>query len=83
MYLMRIGQPGAEKPVVRIDDETYVDVSDVVTDFNEAFFGTGPEQLAALATLVATRTAEGAVERFAGERSVPRSPVRTRSSASA
>jgi 2-keto-4-pentenoate hydratase/2-oxohepta-3-ene-1,7-dioic acid hydratase in catechol pathway len=68
MYLMRIGQPGAEKPVVRIDDDTYVDVSDVVTDFNETFFGTGPDQLAALATLVATRTAEEAVQRFAGER---------------
>jgi 2,4-diketo-3-deoxy-L-fuconate hydrolase len=40
MYLMRIGQPGAEKPVVRIDADTYVDVSDIVPDFNEAFFGT-------------------------------------------
>ena len=38
MYLMRIGVPGAEKPVVRLDDDRYMDVSDVVTDFNEAFF---------------------------------------------
>ena len=68
MYLMRIGQPGAEKPVVRIDDETYVDVSDVVPDFNEAFFATGPEQLTALAALVATRATDGATHRFAGER---------------
>ena len=30
VYLMRIGAPGAEKPVARIDDEHYVDVSDVV-----------------------------------------------------
>ena len=68
MYLMRIGQPGAERPVVRIDDETYVDVSDVVPDFNEAFFGTGPAELAALSTLVASRTAAGETRRFAGER---------------
>ena len=39
MYLMRIGEPGAEKPVVRVDGDTYVDVSDVVDDFDEAFFG--------------------------------------------
>ena len=39
MYLMRIGPAGSEKPVVRIDDTHYVDVSDVVGDFNEAFFG--------------------------------------------
>ena len=32
---LRIGPPGAERPVVRLDDEHYVDVSDVVTDFNE------------------------------------------------
>ena len=38
MYLMRIGPAGSEKPVVRIDDTNYVDVSDVVGDFNEAFF---------------------------------------------
>jgi 2-keto-4-pentenoate hydratase/2-oxohepta-3-ene-1,7-dioic acid hydratase in catechol pathway len=68
MYLMRIGQPGAEKPVVRVDDENYVDVSDVVTDFNEAFFAAGPDQLTALAALVRNRTADGQVHRFAGER---------------
>src|SRR3954452_14560094 len=38
---MRIGAPGAEKPVARIDEETYVDVSDLVDDFDEAFFGGG------------------------------------------
>ena len=44
MYLMRIGAPGAEKPVARVDDATYVDLSDVVRDFDEAFFaGGGPE----------------------------------------
>ena len=38
MYLMRIGAPGAEKPAARVDGEHYVDLSDVVTDFDEAFF---------------------------------------------
>jgi 2-keto-4-pentenoate hydratase/2-oxohepta-3-ene-1,7-dioic acid hydratase in catechol pathway len=68
MYLMRIGRPGSEKPVVRVDDESYVDVSDVVPDFNESFFGTGAAELAALARLVAARTAAGETHRFAGER---------------
>jgi 2-keto-4-pentenoate hydratase/2-oxohepta-3-ene-1,7-dioic acid hydratase in catechol pathway len=65
MYLMRIGRPGAEIPVVRLDDDTYVDVSDVVTDFDEAFFAAGWSGLAAT---VATRVADGDVRRFAGER---------------
>ncbi len=59
MYLMRIGAPGSEIPVVRVDGESYVDVSDVVTDLTKRFFGTGPEQLTALATLVETRVAAG------------------------
>ena len=41
MRLMRIGAAGQERPVVRIDDTHYVDVSDVVTDFDEAFFASG------------------------------------------
>jgi 2,4-diketo-3-deoxy-L-fuconate hydrolase len=32
VYLMRIGPPGAEKPVARIDEDVYVDLSDVVPD---------------------------------------------------
>jgi 2-keto-4-pentenoate hydratase/2-oxohepta-3-ene-1,7-dioic acid hydratase in catechol pathway len=35
---MRIGDFGAEKPVVRVDADNYVDVSDVIEDFNERFF---------------------------------------------
>ncbi|MFN0284235.1 MAG: fumarylacetoacetate hydrolase family protein [Kineosporiaceae bacterium] len=66
MYLMRIGPVGAEKPVVRVDDETYVDVSDVVPDFDEAFFGSGG--LSRLEPVVAERTSAGAVTAFAGER---------------
>jgi 2,4-didehydro-3-deoxy-L-rhamnonate hydrolase len=66
MHLMRIGAPGAEKPVVRVDSEHYVDVSDVVPDFNEQFFGNGG--IAALAKIVADRTAVGLLAAFAGER---------------
>jgi 2,4-diketo-3-deoxy-L-fuconate hydrolase len=65
VYLMRIGPPGAEKPIVRIDDTTYVDVSDIVNDYDEAFFAGGRSELAAA---VATRTAAGDTRRFAGER---------------
>ncbi|MFF4803645.1 fumarylacetoacetate hydrolase family protein [Streptomyces sp. NPDC001351] len=66
MYLMRIGAAGAEKPVARIDDDTYVDLSDVVTDFDEAFFGAGG--LDRVRPLVTERAAAGQVSRFAGER---------------
>lgn len=41
MKLMRIGVAGKEKPVVRIDDQHYVDVSDVFRDFDEQFFHDG------------------------------------------
>lgn len=66
MYLMRIGAPGAEKPVARIDDTTYVDLSDVVDDFDEAFFGVGG--LDRIRPVVAERAAGGEVTAFAGER---------------
>ncbi|MFF3332969.1 fumarylacetoacetate hydrolase family protein [Streptomyces sp. NPDC002888] len=66
MYLMRIGAPGAEKPVARIDDETYVDLSDIVTDFDEAFFGSGG--IDRVRPVVAQRAEAGQVSRFTGER---------------
>ena len=66
MYLMRIGAPGAEKPVARIDDATYVDLSDLVADFDEAFFGGGG--LERIRPLVEQRVDQGLVSRFAGER---------------
>ncbi len=66
MHLMRIGAVGAEKPVARVDHETYVDLSDVVTDFDEAFFGSGG--LDRIRPVVAERAAAGHVARFAGER---------------
>jgi 2-keto-4-pentenoate hydratase/2-oxohepta-3-ene-1,7-dioic acid hydratase in catechol pathway len=39
MRLARFGPPGAERPAVRLDDGTRVDVSSAVRDFDEAFFG--------------------------------------------
>ncbi len=63
---MRIGPPGAERPVARLDDDTYVDLSDVVEDFDEAFFGGGG--IDRVRPLVAERAAAGRVSRFAGER---------------
>jgi 2-keto-4-pentenoate hydratase/2-oxohepta-3-ene-1,7-dioic acid hydratase in catechol pathway len=63
---MRIGAPGAEKPVARIDDRTYVDLSDVVPDFDEDFFGGGG--LDRIRPVVAERADAGQVSPFAGER---------------
>jgi 2-keto-4-pentenoate hydratase/2-oxohepta-3-ene-1,7-dioic acid hydratase in catechol pathway len=63
---MRIGASGAEKPVVRVNDTHYVDVSDIVADFNEEFFGAGGAAL--LEGPVAERIAAGAFSTFAGER---------------
>ena len=66
MYLMRIGRAGSEKPVVRIDDTSYVDVSDVVTDFDEAFFG--GDGIAGLSAVVSERVAAGQTAAFGDER---------------
>ncbi|WP_250212522.1 fumarylacetoacetate hydrolase family protein [Acrocarpospora catenulata] len=63
---MRIGAAGAERPVARIDDRHYVDVSDSVTDFDERFFGSGG--LPRLRGLVAERMAAGRITAFADER---------------
>jgi len=66
MYLGRIGPAGSEKPVVRIDDTHYVDVSDVVPDFNEAFFGS--DGIRGLSDVVRERVTAGRLTAFAGER---------------
>jgi 2-keto-4-pentenoate hydratase/2-oxohepta-3-ene-1,7-dioic acid hydratase in catechol pathway len=63
---MRLGAAGAEKPVVRIDETSYVDVSDLIDDFNEAFFAEGGT--AQLSGPVEERIAAGSVLPFAGER---------------
>lgn len=66
MILMRIGERGAERPVVRVDDESYVDVSDLTPDFGEAFFASGG--IDRVRAEVASRVAAGRIRSFAGER---------------
>jgi 2,4-didehydro-3-deoxy-L-rhamnonate hydrolase len=61
-----IGPAGSERPVVPIDDTHYVDVADVVDDFDEAFFGSGG--LSRLGEVVQERSAARQLREFAGER---------------
>src|SRR5690349_20001347 len=63
---MRTGAPGAEKPAARIDGEHYVDLSDVVTDFDEAFFA--DEGIERVRGMVEARAAAGQVAELGGER---------------
>ena len=58
MKLLRIGEPGAEKPAALVDVDRYVDLSDVVDDFDEAFFGA--DGLARIAPIVAERAGASA-----------------------
>src|SRR5579863_1111159 len=60
MRLVRTGAPGAEKPGALVDDNLLVDLSDVVADYNEAFFGSG--RITTLAPLIADRVASGKAE---------------------
>ena len=57
MRLVRLGPKGSEIPGAMVDDDTFVDLSDLVDDFDEKFFGSG--QLATLADVVAERAAAG------------------------
>ncbi|MBX9471483.1 fumarylacetoacetate hydrolase family protein [Microcella sp.] len=68
MQLMRLGPAGHEKPVVRVDETSYVDVSDFVPDFDEAFFGSSGRGggMLRLEQLVAERIAAGSVHPFVG-----------------
>jgi len=53
MKLLRLGAPGLEKPAVLVGQDRYVDVSDVIDDFNEAFFASG--RIADLGDIIAGR----------------------------
>lgn len=66
MHLVRIGPVGREKPAARLDDATYVDLSDVVDDLDEAFFAA--RGLDRVRALVQERAGAGRVSLFAGER---------------
>jgi len=60
MRLVRVGPTGAEKPAALADEQHYVDLSDVVDDFDARFFGT--DGLDRIRPLVADRIASGEVE---------------------
>jgi 2,4-didehydro-3-deoxy-L-rhamnonate hydrolase len=64
MRLARLGDPGSEKPGVVLDDDLFVDLSDVVADFDEEFFASG--RMAELPAIVAGRAAHA--EPVAGRR---------------
>ena len=66
MLLMRIGPVGAERPVVRMSETEYVDVSDLTRDFDERFFSDGG--LHRLREELPLRVKAGRVSTFAGER---------------
>ncbi|MGV9624509.1 fumarylacetoacetate hydrolase family protein [Streptomyces tendae] len=66
MQLMRIGPAGSERPVVRNDAHTYIDVGDLVDDYNTAFFAAGGPAL--LLEAVAERRAAGRLHPFDGRR---------------
>jgi 2-keto-4-pentenoate hydratase/2-oxohepta-3-ene-1,7-dioic acid hydratase in catechol pathway len=66
MRLMRIGSPGSERPAVAVDDGHYVDVSDLVKDFDSEFFGSN--QVAELAVKVQERIKNNQVSELANQR---------------
>ncbi|GAB2548216.1 fumarylacetoacetate hydrolase family protein [Brachybacterium huguangmaarense] len=57
MKLLRIGEPGHEKPAALVGEDRIVDLSDVVDDIDEAFLGSGG--LERIAPIVAERAAGG------------------------
>lgn len=66
MRLMRIGRAGDERPVVLVEGDRFVDVSDVVSDYDGGFFGGGG--VAGLRPIVEERLARGDVFRLGAER---------------
>lgn len=69
MFLMRLGPAGEERPVVRLDATTYIEVGDVVDDFDETFFARGNPS--GLAELVMERAEAGRAVPFGTERIGP------------
>ena len=66
MKLMRIGSAGKERPAVAIDDSNYIDISDLVDDFDSDFFGS--DKWLELLPEVNKKIAEGNFSEIAGER---------------
>ncbi len=57
MRLVRVGPIGAETPGALIDEDMFIDLSDVVDDYNEAFFASGA--ISTLAAVIGERQAAG------------------------
>ncbi len=66
MHLLRLGPTGRERPVVRVGNDEYVDVSGLVGDFDEAFFA--GEGVARLHDAVAQRRADRSTFSLQGRR---------------
>ncbi|KZE89469.1 fumarylacetoacetate hydrolase family protein [Microbacterium sp. TNHR37B] len=66
MKLLRVGPEGTERPGVLVTEDGLVDVSDLVTDFDEEFFGSGG--IARIAPVVEERRREGRITPLAGQR---------------
>ena len=66
MKLIRIGEPGAERPGALVGEGTYVDLADVTADFNEEFFGSGG--LDRIRPIVEQRAARGQTSEIGDQR---------------
>lgn len=66
MKLARLGDPGSERPVAIVGGSDYVDLSDVVDDFDESFFGASGLQR--IAPIVNERIRQGGTRTRGGER---------------
>lgn len=66
MRLVRVGPAGSETAGALVDDDTFIDLSDVVGDFDEAFFGS--DRLGTLAPIVAERREAGRGEAIGDRR---------------
>jgi 2-keto-4-pentenoate hydratase/2-oxohepta-3-ene-1,7-dioic acid hydratase in catechol pathway len=66
MKLLRIGEAGQEKPAALVNENHYVDLSDVVTDFDESFFGSG--RIAELPTIISAKVGRGETHLLAEKR---------------
>ena len=69
MRLLRVGTPGGERPALLVTDTTYVDVSDMVRDYDAEFFETGGVK--DLRAVVDERVAADRVWDLAGQRVGP------------
>jgi 2-keto-4-pentenoate hydratase/2-oxohepta-3-ene-1,7-dioic acid hydratase in catechol pathway len=66
MKLLRIGAFGAEKPAALVDEHSYVDLSDVVLDFDEAFFA--HDGIRTTRPIVEKRIERGEIEELGDQR---------------